>query len=83
MVAQCTAHAQLKSVYGVSRVTCLLEPGLPISMSKVRGPGVEVWVHNHNDLRPSVGPKQLAAENYHSATEDCKLVVTCKMQNAK
>ena len=41
MMAQCTAHAQLKSVYGVSRVTCRLEPGPPISMSKVRGPGVE------------------------------------------
>ena len=35
MVAQCTAHAQLKSVYGVSRVTCHREPGPPISMSKV------------------------------------------------
>ena len=41
MVAQYTAHAQLKSVYGVSRVMCRLEPGPPISMSKVRGPGVE------------------------------------------
>ena len=41
MIAQCTAHAQLKSVYGVSTVTCRLEPGPPISMSKVGGPGVE------------------------------------------
>ena len=29
------------SVYGVSRVTCHREPGPPISMSKVRGSGVE------------------------------------------
>ena len=35
------AHAQLKSVYGVSRVTCHRELGPPIFMSKVRGPGVE------------------------------------------
>ena len=41
MMAQCTAHAQLKSVYGVSRVTCHRTPGPPIFMSKVRGPGVE------------------------------------------
>ena len=41
MMAQCTAHAQIKSVYGVSRVTCHREPGPPISMSKVTGPGVE------------------------------------------
>ena len=41
MMAQCTDHAQLNSVYGVSRVTCHLEPGPPISMSKVRRPGVE------------------------------------------
>ena len=40
-MAQCTAHAQLKSVYGVSRGTCRLEPDPPISMSKVRGPGVK------------------------------------------
>ena len=32
---------KLKSVYGVSRVTRHHEPGPPISMSKVRGPGVE------------------------------------------
>ena len=44
MIAQCTAHAQLKSVYGVSRVTCR-QPGPPISMSKVRGPGVESNTH--------------------------------------
>ena len=41
MMAQCTAHAQLKSVYGVSRVTCHRESGPPIFMSKVREPGVE------------------------------------------
>ena len=41
MMAQCTAHAHLKSVYGVSRVMCHREPGPPIFMSKVRGPGVE------------------------------------------
>ena len=40
-MAQCTANAQLKSVYGVSRVSCHRELGPPISMSKVRGPGVE------------------------------------------
>ena len=34
-------HTQLKSVYGVSRVTCPREPGPPIFMSKIRGPGVE------------------------------------------
>ena len=38
MIAQYTAHAQLKSVYGVSRVTCHHESGPPLT----RGPGVEV-----------------------------------------
>ena len=38
-------HAQLKSVYGVSRVMCHREPGPPIFMSKVRGPGVEASEH--------------------------------------
>ena len=33
MVAQCTAHSQLKSVYGVSRVTCHHTPGPPIKVS--------------------------------------------------
>ena len=47
MMAQCTAHTQLKSVYGVSRVTCHREPGPPISMPKVRGPGVEATVVEH------------------------------------
>ena len=42
MMAQCTAHIQLKSVYGVSRITCHRTPGPLIFMSKVRGPGVEV-----------------------------------------
>ena len=37
----CTAHAQLKSVYGVSRVMCHRTPGPPIFMSEVRGPWVE------------------------------------------
>ena len=41
MMTECTAHTQLKSVYGVSRVMCNREPGPSISMSKVRGPGVE------------------------------------------
>ena len=38
MMAHCTAHAQLKSVY---RVSIGSHAGPPISMSKVRGPGVE------------------------------------------
>ena len=37
MMAQCTAHAQLMSVY---RVTCNRELDSPIFMSKVKGPGV-------------------------------------------
>ena len=41
MMAQCTAHAQLKFVYGMSRVTCHRKPGPPIFTSKIRGPGVE------------------------------------------
>ena len=45
MMALCAAHTQLKSVYGVSRVTCHHTPGPPIFMSKVRGPGVDA-----NDL---------------------------------
>ena len=49
MMAQCTARAQLKSVYGVM---CHHEPGPPISMSKVR-PGVEAR-HVHCDLGSKV-----------------------------
>ena len=41
MIAQCTEHAQLESIYGVSRVTCHHEPGTPISISKIKGPGVK------------------------------------------
>ena len=47
MMAQCTARAQLMSLYGVSRVTCHREPGPPISMSKFRGSGVEAS-HRHD-----------------------------------
>ena len=47
MKAQCTVHIQLKSLYGVSRVMCHREPGPTISMSKVRGPGVEVKHVHH------------------------------------
>ena len=42
MMAQCTAHAQLKYVYGVYRVTCHRELGPPIFMTMVRGPLVKV-----------------------------------------
>ena len=41
MMSQCSAHAQLKSVYGAARVMRHRTPGPPICMSKVRGPGVE------------------------------------------
>ena len=41
MTTRCTAHAQLKSVYGASTVTCHRTPGPPIFMSKIRGPVVE------------------------------------------
>ena len=58
MMAQCTAHAQLKSVYGVSRVTFHREPGPPISMSKVRGPGVEA-------NRPLIGASLSEPHCYH------------------
>ena len=37
----------VNGAYGVSRVTCNREPGPPISMSKVRGPGVEATVVEH------------------------------------
>ena len=40
MMAHCTVHAQLKSVYGI-----LGSRAIAISMSKVRGPGVEATPH--------------------------------------
>ena len=39
MVAQCTAHAQLKSVCGVSRVTCHRTPDPPITSQRSEGLG--------------------------------------------
>ena len=47
MMTQCTAHAQLKSVYGVSRVMCHRTPGPPIFMSKVRGLGLRLRLAHH------------------------------------
>ena len=47
-----TAHAQLKSVYGLSRVTCHRKPGPPITSQ--RSEGLVSWLVLHRSLRRSL-----------------------------
>ena len=42
MMAQCTDHTQLKSIYGVSRVTCSRTPAPPITSQRSEGMGLRL-----------------------------------------